>query len=1004
MPFYNSEKIINIAEKISSDSSLRTKEIVHILPVDSKGNIVTYLTTDNVKRISKIKIVYKEGNEHKTYKVTYDNTYDMVASYRIPDLKIDYNFNHYIIDANSQVVTNLTNYLKGLDYTENLDVLTKTADSRIYRDFYKETTSKELKEFVLKYLSNSNYTNTTGNEAINSYIEKSVKKDKQIEKVLYMYNYLHRFYDLEIDGMKLYDFILFNMEGFNQDLTPSKVTSLYFASDDNFKTDATGTRYASVLGSYTNQNTIAKFLEYMVTVFGDGDLDEWTRQQFKGYLKEIPIVGHEKDVQYTLWDHFSNEDANYKPHRAYDMMLPILTLPKNAAYIISTPVQYVIGAQRSYIEDPEDSQQHDILVRRISSYANRMATYYATAYKILGDAKLFNDIHTFHLDKRYAYDENGALVYQQVGTEEPFHKNFNEVTNRWATSDGNAAVAWGDRIDWSAEGLMDGYIDKDLATELHKELQEYTYHTFTHETAHNIDARLFLKNYGRRFDAGGEDYADSNLMQSFGKNDIVMNLSVHYDKGSEIGSNWDPSRIDSPAEVEDYYKKVFETIYVIDYIEAQAFLQLNSEQKAEIGIQVSYPNEGKYTNQYNKFRARQTSAFSQLSPEDWDTIHLETIDDLINNRIMKYSGVYQYASRGSNSYGGEGINTAHWYQPNNPDGRPDSYALKWIAYEMLGYKGYQNGYVEYNSNIHSVKKTIYKNVDNPSEGYSQVDYKSDNMAISRITGGKYTNIDDYKKARFKETGEKLKYLKYIDIEKYTQELYDAMVKDSIHSKESLERLLKSWNTDDKGCLAAYWCRHDIANNVRAYPNSTKVRQEIYYKLKNETDDFTGDIFSDEVQNENINFQVKKDGQETEDINLLDVPVVIDDLLKDSNTIEEGEESNFQEDEYTSDGDTPKEQEEEYVNKIEDTENKPKEDEYIGSDGDPKTESSSPEEVKDDDSLEEQEDSKEEIVEDSIDSVDEEKKEVPEEETSSEVNSEDTNDLETDSLVEEDLTQ
>ncbi len=850
MPYYKIDTIINMAKNIN-DNDLNNKEISHIVPINSKGNIVTYLTKKDLKKISKIKVVYK-NNEHREYNVTYDNVYDFVASYRIPDLKIDYNYKNYIIDDNSQVINDLTNYLKSLDYTENLDILTSTEDSRIYKDFYNETTKKELKEFVLKFLSNSNFANTSNDESINNYLENAVKQEKRLEKTLYVYNYFRRFYDLDVAGMKLYDFMLFNMDGFDQILTPTKVADLYLANGNNFNTASTGSKYAEILGSYTKQETIAKFLEYMVTEFGNGDLNKWTREQFKGYLVEIPIEGMEDKIQYTLWDHFSNEDANYKPHRAYDMMLPILTLPEKSAYIISTPVQYVIGAQRSYIEDPNDSSQQDILRRRIKSYADRMQSYFNTAYKVLDDVKIFNDIHTFHLDKRFAYDENGAMVYQQVGTEEPFHKNFNEVTGRWQTSDGNAAVAWGDRIDWSAEGLLDGYIDADLAHELGKPVQEYTYHTFTHETAHNIDARLFLKNNGRRFDAGGEDYADSNLTQAFGPNDIIMNFSVNFNKGDRIGSSLSPSRINTPEKIKDYYDKVFQTIYVMDYIEAQAFLQLSSEDKAEIGIQITYPNELKYQEDGNKYRARQTTGFNQRSVADWDSMQLNSIDDLIDNKIMKYAGVYQYASRGSNSYGGEGINTAHWYQPSNPDGRPDSYALKWLAYEMLGYKGYQDGYIEYYSNIHSEKKTIYKNIDKPEEGNTEVNYKTDNMAIEKITNGAYTNIDDYKKARFKETGEKLKYLKAINVKEYVQKLYDALVKDAKSTRIDLaDKMAKNPN-----CLSDYWCRVDVSNR-RSYPESTKVRQEIYYTLKDLTDDFVDEIYANSVQQE-IDFKVTKE--------------------------------------------------------------------------------------------------------------------------------------------------
>ncbi len=875
MPFYDSEKIVRTGMHIT-DNNLLNKEIQHIVPIDNKGSIVTYLTSDNLKKISKIKVVYKT-KEKVTYDVKFDNTYDMVASYRIPDLNIDYTYNHYIIDANSQVVNNITNYLKDLSYTNNLDTLTATKDSRILRDFYNDVTSKELKEFTLKYLSNSNYTNTTNNDSINSHLESEIKKDKKIEKVLYMYNYFRRFYDVEIDGMKLYDFMLFNMNGFDESLTSQMIARIYLQDGNNFNTGSTGTKYRDLLGGYTKLNTIAKFIEYMVTEFSNDNMNDWVRKEFAGYLVEIPVKGHEKDIQYTLWDHFSNEDAVYNnPHRAYDMMLPILTLPKNAAYIISTPVQFIIGAQRSYIEDPEDPTSQSIFQRRVKSYAKRMETYFDTAYKILGDAKYFNDIHTFQLDKRFAYDENGAMVYQQAYvTEEPFHKNFNEVTGRWQTSDGNAAVAWGDRIDWSAEGLMDGNIDPDLVSVLNKQIQEYTYHTFTHETAHNIDARLFLKNNGRRFDAGGEDYADSNLMQSFGPNDIVMNLST-YRNGEKIASNYTPDRINSPEKIQSYYDKVFQTIYVMDYIEAEAFLQLPKEVQANLAVQVSYPNEnlqfetledGKtFTgptykeDPYAIFRARQTSRFTQLSeiPDVFNQMKLTSINDLIDNHIMIYPGIYKVGSRGSNSYGGEGIGHVHWYQPWNPEGRPDSYAIKWIAYEMLGLKGYDEGYIEYYSNINSTPREIYKNLSKPKEGKSTVNYKTDSMALSRITEGRFDDFDKYKKYRFAETKAKLDKLNAkVNVKQYVQKLYDALLEDNEYSKTRLESLLQAYKTDEKGCLGSYWCARGISGEVRGFLKSTAVRQEIYYTLKDLTNDFEGEIFEKTTQQNVSDLTVNK---------------------------------------------------------------------------------------------------------------------------------------------------
>ena len=88
MPFFDSNKIIAVAKNVK-DETLINEEIAHIVPIDASGNLVTYLTTDNPKKITNIKIIFKNGAKAE-YNVTYDKTYDMVADYKIKNLNIDY--------------------------------------------------------------------------------------------------------------------------------------------------------------------------------------------------------------------------------------------------------------------------------------------------------------------------------------------------------------------------------------------------------------------------------------------------------------------------------------------------------------------------------------------------------------------------------------------------------------------------------------------------------------------------------------------------------------------------------------------------------------------------------------------------------------------------------------------------------------------------------------------------------------------------------------------------
>ncbi len=844
MPFYDSKKIVSSAKNIEMDNLLAKEEIEHVIPVDDKGNIVTYLTTDNPKNIKKIIIVFK-NQKSVTYEVKYDKSYDMVASYRISDLMIDYTFNHYVIDSDSQLVNNLTNYLEGLTYEDNLDKLTTTDDSRLYKEYYNDFTRYELKEFVLKYLANSNYAITNKSEAISDYLEREIKVDQKLEKMLYVYNYFKRFYSVDINGIMLNDLILFGSQGFNEGMTPDNITSLYLSDPKNFETNRTSDVYSALLSKYTGYTNIPELLEYFVKVLSTEDVADWYAKQFKGYIVELGVED-QPEIMYRLWDHIKNKDVNTNVSW-YNYALPILTIPENGAYIISSPVQFVIGSQRTYINDPSDPQEHEKLVQRIDTYAQRMIDYYTAAARILDDAQVFNDIHTIQIDKRYTY-ENGIMTFQNpYSTQEPFHKYFIEAIGQWAYNDYNAATANGAYVIWRVEGLMDG----DLTAG-----SEYTFHTWSHESAHNIDARLFLRNNGRRFDAGGEDYADGNLTQSFGDGDIVMNLSRHFDKNALISANLDPDRIDSQQEIYDFYNKLFDTLYIMDYLEGQAFLKLTAEEQAALAVQVSYPRESTNTLAGHEYLQRQHTVYKEVSVEDIKAMNLTSMESLYNNKLVMWPGVI-LSTYTTNRYGGENIYKVRWYQPHNDKGRPDSYSLKWFAYEMLGYAGYDEGYIEYYSNIHYVKDKVanvasdgvsyvYDNNGNPK--YSDVNYKTDLMALRKITGQDDITFKDYKLGRFDKVEDNLASIQIIDVNEYFTKFYNALKEDAATVIAARTKAYELYPGDEKEQVDKR-NKYITDNKAKNFVKSTDVRRSLYYTLKNGTNDFSGLVYDANNQKE-----------------------------------------------------------------------------------------------------------------------------------------------------------
>ena len=441
--------------------------------------------------------------------------------------------------------------------------------------------------------------------------------------------------------------------------------------------------------------------------------------------------------------------------------------------------------------------------------------------------------------------------------------------NLWPAGAGVNAAAWGYYIEWQVAGVL----DSNLSTDGTLDNGHVTFKTFTHESAHNLDSRLFLRSNGRRFNGGGEDYADSFLMQSFEKYGIVMNLSINFDldklneKSQAVGSNLTPERINSPAKIFDFYNKAFETIYTADYLEALAFLQLPDEIQSKLAVQISYPNadllmeykddKGKVYTEYRdddgtihklekltykedpyaQNAAYTTTQYTKLDQiSDFDYSKLNTINDLIDNKIMLYPGKEKVSTLGPGRYGGEGYNVVHWYQPHNIYGFSDSYSFKWFSYEMLGYAGYNNGFVEYASNIHYEKRKFYsslsapiaKNTDNEGNEFGKLaltdaNYKSDLMALKTITQGKYESFEEYKKDRFAEIANKLDRLNnVINVKEYVQKFYDALKED----------------VNDKNLT-----------------KSSDVRYQLYSTLKNYTDDFRNDIYMDTWQQDVSNLDV-----------------------------------------------------------------------------------------------------------------------------------------------------
>lgn len=153
---------------------------------------------------------------------------------------------------------------------------------------------------------------------------------------------------------------------------------------------------------------------------------------------------------------------------------------------------------------------------------------------------------------------------------------------------------------WIVEGALGG---------------EYAFSIFSHETAHNQDGRYFYATNWRRTGTGAESHADGNIAQQIGDGSMVFNISTVKDITSDITNNFSYERIDTAEKVHSYYKEMFETGYVLDYLEGQVFLQLTPEQQSKIAIQVSEQKDG----------TSLKVTYKKLSADEFKAMNLQTM-------------------------------------------------------------------------------------------------------------------------------------------------------------------------------------------------------------------------------------------------------------------------------------------------------------------------------------------------------------------------------------------
>ena len=713
MPFYEAEMYVENGNQIPERHILNTTKIKTILAYHSDGSLISGLNTTNYDEITKIKIVF-EDEQIEDYDVSFNELIGDIATYNANSLPIGYNYNKFVLNTNISLVDEIIASALAMDYETEIAIMTPETESRLYVDYYNETVIPNLDEVIIKIMqSEENYNIYLDNDILKAKIKQELTQNNQLEKILYTYNYYDKWYGFDIGEVKLSDIMFFNVGNMiSNDFNIQKlVANTLNTSESNRNTGNTIAYYNSLIKPQTNKD-IKTFLEYYMNVLaGYTSGDDWFTENFKGLINEKPVRGKEDTINYRAWDLM-----NTRSH----LLLPILSAPQEDMYIISVPSQFMIGSLNRYQTYLDDGYKP--MEELIENYARQLGNFYTTSSSFINNStSILNSKVYVNYDTRFHFPSIG---HQNQGTtEDPVMKWVYEAIGSWAGANGSGAYANGTDVYWVEYAALAGDM----------------YWVFSHETAHNQDGYYFYESKWRRLGTWAEDHADGNITQGNGDQGFVFNITDNYSVESNIATNFTLDRISSPEKIHSYYKEMFETYYVLDYLTGQAFLKLTPKEQSRLATQ-----------------ATDTSGnvvYKELSEAEFSDMNLKTMEDLWNNKIV-FTG---QGSNGENTYGGDSHFTINWYQPHNDTGRPNSNNFKRLGFEMLGVGGYTDGYVAYRSEA----------------------YKNDLEALQTATGNPNNTWKDYKMDRYENVANNLDRIPYFDSNEVIDLYSKALVKDAV---------------------------------------------------------------------------------------------------------------------------------------------------------------------------------------------------------------------------------
>ena len=805
-PFYNKEWIVNQGNKIPAGSNLLTKKVLSVTAMKD-NEFVTELADANriiVHYADKTKEIFNISPKESQVK--------QVKEYSIAELgEIVYTPN--IVDKDrSGLVNDIVAKLSPVELQSDdvYKLFGRNGDGKVnaVKNLYLEESFAYVKEnlnkFVTKLVQNEDHQLNTDEAAKRALIKKI---DDNKAAVLLGLAYLNRYYGVKFDDFNIKELMLFKPDFYGKNVSVLDFLIKVGSKESNIKGDRTLEAYRETIGGTIGIGELNSFLDYNMRLFtSDTDLNDW-------FIKAT------KDNVYVVEPKTTTPEFADKKHRAYEglnndvhgkMILPLLNLKDAHMFLISTYNTMAYSSFEKYGKNT--AAEREAFKKEIDKVAKGQQNYLDFWSRLSLDKVRNQLLKSNNMVPTPVLDNQN---YKGISTDKYGHTNSGKdvapIRELYGPTGRYHATDW--RMGAVARIYGNPYKDDSVFFMVTDMISDFGISAFTHETTHVNDRMVYLGGSRHREGTDLEAFAQGMLQspaETSPNGDFkALGLNMAYERPND-GNQWyntNPNDLASRAEIDHYMKGFNDTLMLLDYLEGEAVIdkrskELNNAWFKKVDKQLRGANT---KNQYDNVR--------DLNAEEKE-YDLTSVTDLVEKNFMTKHGPGngQYDPTGFGSAYVTVPITAGIYGGNTSEGAPGAMSFKHNTFRMWGYYGYEKGFLNYASNMLKAesKKAGHNNL-------------GDDFIIKKVSDNKFSTLEEWKKAYFKEVVDKAKAgFNPVTIDGTTYSSYD-----------DLKNAFAAAVDKDKATLK---------NGSVKFDNTVSLKEKLFKKLLQQTNSFKTSIF------------------------------------------------------------------------------------------------------------------------------------------------------------------